>query len=69
MTSLHVIYGLALSPNQKSWLRLCNKLCAMYIPDTGHCIIVLLRAPSRVVACNIAKVQNILFIASSVKVC
>ena len=31
MTSLHVTYGLAPSPNQKSWLRLCIKPCAYLI--------------------------------------
>ena len=39
----------------------------MCIPGTGCCIFVLLRAPSLVVACNIAKVQNIRCIASSQK--
>ena len=68
MTSLHVIYGLAHFPNQKSWLRLCIKPCALCILDTGCCICVLLRAPSRVVTCNVAKLQNIRCIASSRKV-
>ena len=68
MTLLHVIYGLAYSPNQKSWLRLCIKSRAMCIPDTGRYIFVLLRAPSRVVAYNVAKMQNIRCIASSLKV-
>ena len=34
MTSLHVVYGLAPSPNQISWLRLSIKPSAMCIPDT-----------------------------------
>ena len=71
MMSLHVIYGLASSPNQKSWLRLCFKSRAMRIPHTGCYIFVLLRAPSRVVAYNVAKmqnIQNIRCIASSLKV-
>ena len=59
MTSLHVICGLP-PPNSKAWLRLCIKPCAMRLPDSGRCISVLLRAPSQVVAYNIAKVQNIL---------
>ena len=42
MASLHVIYGLALSPNPKSRLRLCYKPYAICIPDTGCCILVLL---------------------------
>ena len=66
--SLHVIYDLAPSPNQKPWLCLCLKLCAMCIPDMGCCIFVLLCAPSQVVAYNVAKVQNIDCIASSLKV-
>ena len=37
----------------------------MCIPDTGCCILVLLCAPSLVVAYNIAKVQNMRCIASS----
>ena len=40
----------------------------MCIPDTGCWILVLLRAPSLVVAYNIAKVQNRLCIASRLKV-
>ena len=55
-------------PNAKSWLRLCMKLRAMCIPDTCRCIFVLLYAPLRVVANNIAKVQNICCIASSLKI-
>ena len=42
MTSLHVIYGLALAPNPKSWRRLCIKSCAIGIPHTGCCILALL---------------------------
>ena len=42
MTSLHVIYGLALPPNSKSWLHLCTKPCAICIPNIGRCILVLL---------------------------
>ena len=67
MTSLHVICGLA-PPNPKSWQCLCIKPRIMCIQDTGSCIFVLLRAPSRVVAYKIAKVQNIHCIASSLKV-
>ena len=40
----------------------------MCIPDTCRCIFVLFHAPLRVVAYNIAKVQNILCIASSLKI-
>ena len=42
MTSLHVIYGLALRPNPKSGLRLSIKPCAIRIPDTDCGILVLL---------------------------
>ena len=42
MTSLPVIYRLALSPNPESWLRLSIKPCAICIPDTGCSILVLL---------------------------
>ena len=66
MTSLHVIYGLA-PLNPKSWQRLCIKPCAMCRPDTCCCIFVLLHAPFRVVAYQIAKVHNIRCIASSLK--
>ena len=55
-------------PNPKSLLRLCIKPCAMWIPDTYCYIFVLLHAPLRVVAYNIAKVQNICCIASSLKI-
>ena len=60
MTSLHVIFGLA-PPNPESWLpvRLCIKPCAMCIPDICCCIFVLFLVPLRVVAYNIATVQNI----------
>ena len=40
----------------------------MCISDTCHCILELLRTPSRVVAYNIANVQNIHWIAYSLKV-
>ena len=67
MTSLHGIYGL---PPQlsKSWLWLYIKPCSICIPDTGRCIFGLLRAPSQMVAYNIAKMQKIRWIASSLKV-
>ena len=42
--------------------------CAICIPDMGVRIFVLFRASSRVVAYNVAKVQNISCIASSLKV-
>ena len=38
------------------------------MPDTSRCTFVLLRAPSREIAYNIAKVQNIRCIASNLKV-
>ena len=38
------------------------------MPDTRRCIFVLIRASSRVVANNFAKVQNIPWIASTLKV-
>ena len=44
---------------------MCNPMC---IPDTGCCTFVLLRAPSPVVAYNIAKLQKIRYFASSQKV-
>ena len=40
----------------------------MCIPDASFCIFALFGAPSRVVAYNIAKVQNIRCIASTLKV-
>ena len=46
-------------PNKKSWFHQCIKPCAMCVPDTGCCIFLLLRAASRMVAYNIAKMQNI----------
>ena len=65
MTSLHVICGL--NPTQSKILGtpMHQTMC---IPNSGCCIFVLLRAPSLVVAYNIAKVQNILCVASSLKV-
>ena len=41
MTSLHDL-RFSPPPNSKSRLRLCIKPCALYIPDTGRGIIVLL---------------------------
>ena len=58
MMSLHDLW-FSPPPNSKSRLCLCIKLCAICIPDIGCCIFVLLRAPSLVVAYNIAKKQNI----------
>ena len=66
MTSLHDL-RFSPPPNSKSRLRLCIKPCAICIPDTGCCIFVLLRAPSLVVAYNIAKKQNIRCNVSSPK--
>ena len=66
MTSLHVICGLA--PPQSKILAMPMQQCAMCIPDTGGCIFVLIRASSRVVAYNFAKIQDIRCIASSLKV-
>ena len=40
----------------------------MCIPDTCNCIFVLLHAPLRVVAYNVAKVQNICCIAFDLKI-
>ena len=54
--------------NQKSWLRLSFEPCAKCIPDISRCTFLLLPAPSREVAYNIAKVQNIHCIASNLKV-
>ena len=66
MTSLHDL-RFSPPPNSKSRLRLCIKPCAICIPDTGCCIFVLLRAPSLVVAYNIAKKQNVRCNVSSPK--
>ena len=68
MTSLHVIRGLAPQSKILATLILCIKSCAMCIPDACRCIFVLLHAPLRVVAFNIANMQNIRCIASILKI-
>ena len=63
MTSLHDL-RFSPPPNSKSRLRLCIKPCAICIPDTSRCILVIVDAPSRAVAYNIPNVQsNKIFVA------
>ena len=68
MTSLHAL-RFNPPPNSKSRLRLCIKPCAICIPDTGRCVLVLLahlheRLLTTLQRC---KPKNIRCIASSLK--
>ena len=56
-------------PTPKSWLQLCIKPCAICIPDTGCCILLMLthHHERSLQHCKDAKQQNIRCIASSIK--
>ena len=68
MTSWHDLW-FSPPPNSKFRLRLCIKPCAIRIPDTGRCILVLLAqfTSGCLQHCKGVEQQNIRCIASSLK--
>ena len=68
MTLLHVMYGFAPFPQPKILATPMHLTMCKVHTRCGRCILILLCARSQVVAYNIAKMQNIRCIASTLKV-